>query len=217
MTAGTLYAIKNARGMLPRALVEWLELDIELVNPSDKAEEFKSLFPLGKNPAYQGRDGFQLTEVIAVLYYLVNLKGDAELEKTFYGTTLEERSQVLRFLSYTNHEITQSTIAVVTAARSNAAQEHYDEKLSQCLACFGYLEKRLTEHEFLVDDQITIADLFTATICATLYGFALGKDKFGGFSKLSEWLSKVLQHPVLKGKVDTSTFVETTISLPPTK
>lgn len=92
MTVEKLYANNNARGMLPRALIEWLKIDIEPVNPSEKYEEFKSHFPLGKNPAFLGSDGFELTEVMAILYYLVNLKGDAELEKntlrSYTGGTL---------------------------------------------------------------------------------------------------------------------------------
>lgn len=214
MTVETLYASKKARGMLPRALIEWLKIDIEPVDPNEKNEEFKRLFPLGKNPAFVGSDGFELTEVMAILFYLVNLKGDAELEKMFYGNTLKERSQVIRILSFTNQEITSSTVAVLTAVKSNATQEEYDEKLSKCLKCFEFLEQRLAQHEFLVKDQITIADLYTATICATLFGFALGKDKFASFTKLNKWLSKVLQHPVLEGKVDTTAFLEKTTSLP---
>ncbi|SCU79745.1 LAME_0B00188g1_1 [Lachancea meyersii CBS 8951] len=140
MTVGTLYAWTNARGMLPRGLVEWLKIDMDVANPSDNVEEFKKLFPLGKNPAFLGKDGFELTEVIAIVYYLVSLKGDAELEKSLYGETLEERSQVLRLLSFTNSELAPSVAALVMAARTNASAETYNGKLSQCLATFGLFE-----------------------------------------------------------------------------
>lgn len=128
---------------------------------------------------------------------------------------MEENSRVIRILSFTNQEITSSTVAVLAAVKSNASQEEYDEKLSKCLACFAFLEQRLDQHEYLAIEQITIADFFTATILATLFGFALGKDKFSSFTKLNKWLSKVLQHPILDGEVDTTVFLEKTISLPP--
>ncbi|SCV06250.1 LANO_0H25400g1_1 [Lachancea nothofagi CBS 11611] len=172
--------------MLPRTLIEWLKIDIEPVNTSEKNEEFKNLFPLEKNPAFLGSHGYELTEVMAILYYLVKLKDDAELEKTFYGVTLEERSQVIRILSFTNQEITSSTVALVTATETNANQEEYEDKLSKCLACFAFLKQLLAQHEFLVKDQATVADSYTATICATLSGFALGKDKFDSFTKLNK-------------------------------
>ncbi|SCU78685.1 LAFA_0E22100g1_1 [Lachancea sp. 'fantastica'] len=212
MTIGTLYAWTNARGMLPRGLIDWLKIDMTIANPSDNVEEFKKLFPLGKNPAILGKDGFELTEVMAVSYYLVHLKGDPEVEKSLYGNTLEERSQVIRLFSFANQEIASSVVAVVTAARTNASAEQYDEKLSQCLANFGLIEKCLTKHEYLVNDQITIADLFAASLFGTLFGFALGKDKFGGFTKLQQWLPKVLEHPTLKGRVNVSNFKEQTIA-----
>ncbi|SCU77223.1 LAME_0A00144g1_1 [Lachancea meyersii CBS 8951] len=211
MTVGTLYAWTNARGMLPRGLVEWLKIDMDVANPSDNVEEFKKLFPLGKNPAFLGKDGFELTEVIAIVYYLVSLKGDAELERSLYGETLEERSQVLRLLSFTNSELAPSVAAIVMAARTNASAETYNGKLSQCLATFGLLEKYLSQHEFLVKDQITIADLFAASMCGTVFGFALGKDKFGGLTKLQQWLPKVIEHPALKGRLDPANFKEKTI------
>ncbi|SCU94900.1 LAMI_0F00100g1_1 [Lachancea mirantina] len=211
MSLGTLYAYQNARGMLPRGLVDWLKVDMNVVNPTDHREEFESHFPLGKNPAILGKDGFELTELMAVAYYLVNLKGDDKLEKSLYGETLEERSQVIRFLSFTNQEITSSVVAVVTAAKTNASPEQYNEKLSTCLSNFGLFEKSLSKQEYLVNDRITIADLYAASLCGTLFGFALGKDKFGGFTHLQQWLPKVLEHPALKGRVDVSKFREETI------
>ncbi|SCU92240.1 LANO_0E00122g1_1 [Lachancea nothofagi CBS 11611] len=214
---GTLYASETVIGMLPRTLIEWLKIDIEPVNTSKKNEEFKNLFPLEKSPAFLGSHGFELTEVMAILYYLVRLKDDAELEKTFYGVTLEERSQVIRILSFTNQEITSSTVALVTATETNANQEEYEDKLSKCLACFAFLKQLLAQHEFLVKDQATVADSYTATICATLSGFALGKDKFDSFTTLNKWLSVVLQHSVLKGNADTAAFLEKTIPLPSAK
>ena len=201
--------------MLPRGLIDWLKIDLTIANPSDDVEGFKKLFPLGKNPAILRNDGFELTEVIAVTSYLVNQTGDAELEKTLYGNTVDERSQVLRFFSFANQEIPSSVVALVQAARTNAAQEVYDEKLSTCLATFDYFEKCLSKQEFLVNDHITIADLFAASMCGTLFGFALGKDKFGGFTKLQQWLPKVLEHPTLKGRVNVANFKEQTIVASP--
>ncbi|SCU78680.1 LAFA_0E22078g1_1 [Lachancea sp. 'fantastica'] len=211
MTIGTLYAWTNGRGMLPRALVDWLEIDMTIVNPGDNVEEFKKLFPLGKMPAILRKNGFELTEVMAITYYLVNLKADADLEKSLYGNTLEERSQVIRIFSFMNQEMASSVNSLVTAARTNASVEEYNEKLSLVLANFEFIEKCLAKQEFLVKDHITIADLFVASGFGTLFGFALGKDKFGGFTKVQQWLPKVLEHPALKGRVDVSNFIEHTI------
>lgn len=88
MTTEILYATDNARGMLPRGLIEWLNIDISPVNLGDQIDHFKSHFPLSKSPSLLGNNGFELTEVLAILYYLVNLKKDAELEKTLYGSSM---------------------------------------------------------------------------------------------------------------------------------
>ncbi|SCU98905.1 LANO_0F00144g1_1 [Lachancea nothofagi CBS 11611] len=214
MTVETLYATKHARGMLPRGLIEWLKIDIEPVDPNEKYDEFKTHFPLGKSPAFLGSNGFELTEVLAILSYLVNLKGDVELEKTLYGSALEERSQVIRILSFVNQEIALSFIALISAVKTSASQEVYDEKLAQLLGCFAFLEQRLTQQEFLVNDHITIADLYAAAVCGLLFKSVLGKDRTAGFSLLEKWLPKVLQHPALMGRLDTSESLEKTVSLP---
>lgn len=212
MTAGILYATEVARGMLPRGLIEWLSIPIEPVSPNDKSNDFKNHFPLGKSPALLSSDGFELTEVLAILYYLVGLKHDSELEKSLYGSTLQERSQVIRFLSFMNHEIAASAFSLMTAAKTNANQEEYEDKVSKCIACIALLEQQLSQHEFLVNGRITIADLYAASLFGTLLTLVLGKDKMNGFKLIGKWLPKVLQHPALKDRVDASSFLERTIA-----
>ncbi|CUS25242.1 LAQU0S46e00144g1_1 [Lachancea quebecensis] len=172
MTTGTLYATKNARGMLPRGLIEWISIPMKPVN----------------------------------------LKNGAKLEKSLYGSTLQERSQVIRFLSFTNHEIASNAFAVITAAKTNASQEDYEDKVIKCIACIALLEQQLSQHDFLISDQITIAGLYAASLFGTLLALVLGKDKMDGFCLLGKWLPKVLQHPALKNRVDTSSFLERTIA-----
>lgn len=67
MSLGTLYTSPRARGILPSALVNSLGLDITVEDAS--SEQFKSAFPLEKIPAYLGKDGYKLTESIAVNLY----------------------------------------------------------------------------------------------------------------------------------------------------
>lgn len=97
MTAGILYATEVARGMLPRGLIEWLSIPIEPVSPNDKSNDFKNHFPLGKSPALLSSDGFELTEVLAILYYLVGLKHDLELENRFMAQLCRNVRRLLDF------------------------------------------------------------------------------------------------------------------------
>lgn len=68
MSQGTLYVNTLPRGILPKALVKALNLDITVAD-ADTSEEFAKYFPLKKVPAFVGPNGAKLTEVIAITYY----------------------------------------------------------------------------------------------------------------------------------------------------
>lgn len=66
MSIGTLYVNEKVRGILPKALVQHLGLDIEIKEPD---AVFEKTFPHNKIPAFIGQDGFAINEIIAVSLY----------------------------------------------------------------------------------------------------------------------------------------------------
>lgn len=67
MSLGTLYDIEGkTRTILTQALINHFNLDIK-VAPMDAAAKEK--FPLARVPAFEGANGYKLTEAIAIDIY----------------------------------------------------------------------------------------------------------------------------------------------------
>lgn len=62
----TLFVKERSRNKIPRALVKHYKLDYQIV---DNDEELAKYFPLKLIPALLEKDGFKLTETIAVSVY----------------------------------------------------------------------------------------------------------------------------------------------------
>ncbi|SSD60837.1 uncharacterized protein SCODWIG_02598 [Saccharomycodes ludwigii] len=74
MSQGTLYIFpQSPRGSFPAALAKYFNLDVQVKYISECGEEFAAKFPLKKIPAFAGKNGFKLTEVIAISYYCMFL------------------------------------------------------------------------------------------------------------------------------------------------
>ena len=105
MSQGTLYVNQRIRGWLPKAIVKHLSLDVNVVNTEESLEQFSKDFPLKKIPGFAGPNGFKLTEVIAILFYLVNLSSDEETKNTLLGEDVATKAQVLRWVSLANTDL----------------------------------------------------------------------------------------------------------------
>lgn len=67
MSLGTLYDIEGkTRTIVPLALIKHFNLDISVAAMDAAAKE---KFPLGRVPAFEGANGFKLTEAIAINIY----------------------------------------------------------------------------------------------------------------------------------------------------
>lgn len=66
MSLGTLYANQRIRSYAPKALVNYLKLDVKVEEPG---AGYEKLFVLNKVPTFVGPKGFKLHEVIAVCFY----------------------------------------------------------------------------------------------------------------------------------------------------
>lgn len=69
MSAGTLYVNNSPRATVTKALIQYLNLDVKIVNVNDDQENFAKHFPLKKCPAFLGPKNFALPETIAIVYH----------------------------------------------------------------------------------------------------------------------------------------------------
>ncbi|GAV26681.1 hypothetical protein PMKS-000136 [Pichia membranifaciens] len=180
MSKGTLF-IKPAspRSNWLDALAKTLKVDVDVVDCS-KSEEYAKLFPLKKTPAFADSEGYELTEVLAIIEYLFSLASD----KTLRGVTNKDQAQVMRWLSFVNQDMVNTWVDYVFVAKTEEAKKAASEQQAEQLA---YINSELATRSWLaVDGYVTVADEYFFSWYA---GFA---DVAGGISSakypyLTKW------------------------------
>lgn len=68
--SSTLYVgTYTPRGLIVKDLAKYLKLDVKIVEDKESDKKYVENFPLNKVPAFIGKNGFKLTETIAIAYY----------------------------------------------------------------------------------------------------------------------------------------------------
>lgn len=68
--SNTLYVgTYTPRGLIVKDLAKYLKLDVKIVEDKESDKKYAENFPLNKIPAFIGKNGFKLTETIAIAYY----------------------------------------------------------------------------------------------------------------------------------------------------
>jgi glutathione S-transferase len=135
--------------------------------------------------------GRKLTQSAAIMLMLAGRHG------AYGGKTEDERQEVMRWLFFDNHKFT-SYFATLRFLKSFMATEP-DPAVMKFLRgrvdnAFGIAEKHLSQREFIVGNEPTIADL---SMCGYLYfpaeesGYDIAKD----YPALARWLERLKQIP----------------------
>jgi elongation factor 1-gamma len=143
-------------------LIKALNLDIDFVDQTT-SKEFEKEFPLKKGPAFIDSDGFKLTELLSVVEYLISISDNSNLK----GKNVKDAAQVLRWLSYINHDVIRNWSAVafgnLTGDANNKtailAAETKNKAASILEIQFKYIDNELSTRKYLsLNDYITVAD-----------------------------------------------------------
>ncbi|CEP61957.1 translation elongation factor EF1B gamma LALA0_S04e04478g [Lachancea lanzarotensis] len=193
MSQGLLYCNFRTRTRVPRALVEHLKLDIKLVDPEDQPTEFARDFPLKKVPGMVLPDGSKLTEVIAISYYLIGLSSDHLAKEQLAGSNIEERAQVLRWMSLTNSELLVLFAKILKPLIGQAPYikpqaDTFEAKIEAVTASF---EARLSTHTYLATEQVSLADLFAFTVFGKCFENIFGSKWRAAHPAIMRWFNTV--------------------------
>jgi glutathione S-transferase len=173
-----------------RLLLRLLEREIERV-PIDifagdtLTDEYGRLNPLRETPVLELDDGTTIAQSNAILWYL------AEGTRFLPDSTLG-RAQVVQWLSFEQERV----MSGIGSARFRIVTGRDPELAAARLVVGGTaletLEASLTDHPFLVDDQITIADIscFAYTHVAADAGYDLAE-----FPAVTAWLDRIRDEP----------------------
>jgi glutathione S-transferase len=120
--------------------------------------DFTTINPKGYVPALLLDDGQVLTENVAVLQYIADLKPAAKLAPPA-GTM--DRYRLQEWLSFINSELHKSFSPLFSAEATDDMKTHARSYIAKRLA---YLESALGDRTYLMGDEFTIADAYLFTV-----------------------------------------------------
>ncbi|KAE8372062.1 hypothetical protein BDV26DRAFT_274917 [Aspergillus bertholletiae] len=223
MAFGKIYGQPN-NGRTIAALVAAKANDVELelvqVEANSTAEfnksaEYTKLNPLGKIPAFEGANGYTLSEAIAIAVYVTS-----QNEKTtLLGKTKQDYASILRWLSFVNMEVLPLFGAWYRPLLGLDAynKKNVEEASKAALKNIAILEKHLTANTFLVGERITLADIFAASVLTRAFATVLDKKFRSENPAVARWFQTIVNQPYFKAVVENPVLVEEVIKYTPPK
>ncbi|KAJ5453833.1 Elongation factor 1-gamma 2 [Penicillium daleae] len=219
MSFGKLYGLPdNGRTIAVLVAAKHNDLDIELVNTQansavNTSAEYLKIHPLGKVPAFEGANGFTLSEVIAIAIYVTS-----QNEKTtLLGKTKQDYASIVRWLSFANGELLPKVGSWYRPLLGFDAynKKTVDEAAKAALKTIAVLEQHLTANTYLVGERITLADLFTASLLTRAFATVLDKKFRSANPAVTRWYNTIIAQAAFKAVVPSPVFAEEVIKYTP--
>lgn len=139
----------------------------------NKKPEFLAKFPLGKVPAFEGADGFNLVEGSAIAAYLA---ASGPLASQLLGTDPKTKAKIAEWTLFTDTELvahfTPALVMMIGFVPFDAAR--YDISAAAFTRALGRVETAVKGgNKYLVGDQLTLADLEVAAALFYAGGFLM--------------------------------------------
>ncbi|KAJ5109817.1 Elongation factor 1-gamma 2 [Penicillium argentinense] len=214
MAFGKLYGLPdNPRTISILVAAKHNDLDLELVkiDANSNAEfnsgaEYRKIHPLGKVPAFEGANGFTLSEAMAIAIYVTS-----QNEKTtLLGKTKQDYASIVRWMSFANGELLPRFGGWY---RPLLGLEPYNKKTTDevakvALKTIGALEAHLTTNTYLVGERITLADIFTAALLTRAFATVLDKAWRSANPAVTRWYNTIINQDAFKAVVANPVFAE---------
>lgn len=189
-----LYCKSGACSLSPHIVLRETGLDFTLVNVDLKAktteqgEDYLLINPKGQVPALELNDGSVLTEGVAIVQYLADLKSDRQLLAPAGSLTRYHTLEWLNFIATELHKGFSPLFRPTTPEEvKNLAREQLMQK-------FQYVNNELKEKQWLLGLRFTVADAYLFTV--TRWAHAIKLD-LSGLSALNEWFERVAARPAV--------------------
>ena len=139
---------------------------IEKVNlktkQTESGDDYFGINPKGYVPALQTDEGTLLTENVAVLQYIADLRPEARLAPPKDSF---ERYRLLEWLAFINSEVHATYKPFFMPNAVDEERQHAAEKLSKRL---GHVEHSLESKDFLLGENFSVADAYLYTVLGWL-------------------------------------------------
>jgi glutathione S-transferase len=146
--------------------------------------------PMGELPILEA-GGRKMTQSGAILIWLADRHG------AYGGKTGDEKQEVLRWILFDNHKFTsyfaswRFTKSFVPVAPDPGVEKWLKGRIDNA---FGIVERHLTDRDYLVGSQPTIADM---SLCGYMYypTEESGYDLAGQYPAMTRWLDRLKALP----------------------
>lgn len=198
MAEGTLYTFpENFRAYKALIAAQYSGAKIKVASAApdfvfgetNKSDAFLKKFPLGKVPAFAGKDGVNLFESNAIAYHVSN----AEL----HGKTPTDAVLVQQWIEFGDNEILPAALTwvfpcmgIMQFNKVNTDRAKEDIKLA-----LGVLNQHLLTRTFLVGERITLADIAVACNLLNLYQLVLDPEFRQPFQNVNRWFTTLVHQP----------------------
>lgn len=190
-----LYYAPHACSLAPHIVLRESGRVFELVRVNNKTkktaqgDDFLAINPKGYVAALQLDDGQVLTEGPVILQYLADLDPQAGLAPAS-GTF--ERVRLNEWLSFINSEVHAGMNPLFNPALSGDIRTLFESKLCKRL---DYLNDTLSDRDYLLGSQFSVADAYLFTVLGWLPGFAIELSRWAG---LERFVHQIESRPSVK-------------------
>ncbi|WP_312665352.1 glutathione transferase GstA [Pantoea sp. CTOTU49201] len=190
-----LYCKPGACSLSPHIVALECGLDFTQVNVdlqkkvTEQGEDYWQINPKGQVPALQFDDGSILTEGVAIVQYLADLKPDRNLLAPTGSLT---RYHTLEWLSFVSSELHKSFSPLF---RPDTPEEYKTIARAQLEKKYQQVNEALQDKQWLLGLRFTVADVYLFVV--TRWAKAIKLD-LAGLDALEAWFSRVAERPAVQ-------------------
>ncbi|GFO30176.1 elongation factor 1-gamma [Plakobranchus ocellatus] len=198
MAAGTLYTYPDsfrANKALIAAQYSGAAVTVDAnfkLGETNKSADFLKKFPNGKVPAFEGSDGFCLSESNAIAYYVSNSQ--------LHGENNKDAALIQQWISFSDNEILPASCTWVFPCLgitqfNKPDTERAKEQVKKVLTV---LNDHFLTRTFAVGERVTLADISLACNLQSLYEMVLDDGFRKPFQNVNRWFTTVINQPQFK-------------------
>ncbi|MFS2223111.1 glutathione transferase GstA [Pantoea sp. B65] len=155
---------------------------------TERGEDFLQINTKGKVPALQLDDGTVLTEGVAIVQYLADLKADRQLLAPAGSLT---RYHTIEWLNYIATELHKGCSPLF----DSSAPDNYKQKMRSALEQkFAWVNGELEEKQWLMGLRFSVADAYLFTVMRWAQALKLN---LSGLDALNSWMARVAERPAV--------------------
>lgn len=159
--------------------------------------EFLAKFPLGKVPAFEGADGFTLTEGAAISAYLA-ASGPRAAQLLGANDAPQTRAKIAEWTLFAETELVSNMTPALLMLFKYKPYEAgvYDFHAAQFERMLARVEKALAGgQQFLVGQELTLADLEVASVLHASSAFLLDVEMASKVPATMEFVKRIMAVP----------------------